>query len=162
MFFNRTGLEKERAYVKLVHLSRRTFSLPLEVAQHFSFHLKDRAKTRQRKSPKLGAARKKKRGETYLVDLFQREHVLSDDAPALITIGVVAVHFRRKHVAAEPKAVTGRSTGRRVPLLESVEEEESDGSDRRRQLRSVQRIGYEVGEGGARSGRSCRRGQIGA
>ena len=82
----------------------------------------------------------------HLVHLLEGEHLLSDDAPTLVGVGVIADDLAGDHECRDEQSVAGRSSCRGVSGLEALQQEQTDEGDEVRQSRSVESILEEVEE----------------
>jgi hypothetical protein len=80
----------------------------------------------------------------HLVDLGEGEEPLTDDGPALVGVGVIALHLACQHQSGDEEAVAGRATGSWEARLEPLQEEKGMVGDYGRQACAVQSVGDEL------------------
>lgn len=90
-----------------------TYQIPLQISTHLPLHL---------------------------VHLLQGEHLLRNDTPAGIRVGVVTDDLGSDHEGGDEEPVTGRSLGGGVSGLEALEEEETGEGDEVGETGSVKGI----------------------
>jgi hypothetical protein len=111
--------------LELLERARLHVQLPLEVRTHLPLHL---------------------------VDLPERKHPLTDDAPGLVGVGVIAYDLGSNHESRNEQPVAGGTASGNEPGLQSLQEVESGKGHRRRESRAMESVCDEVREGWGRGG----------
>jgi hypothetical protein len=89
----------------------------------------------------------------HLVDLPERKHSLTDDAPGFVGVCVIADDLGSNHESRDEQAVPGGTASGDEPCLQSLQQVESSKGHRGRKPGAMEGVSNEMRERGRRVGR---------
>jgi hypothetical protein len=105
--------------LELLECAGLNIELPFQVGAHLAFHL---------------------------VDLPKGKHTLTDDAPRLVRVSIIADDLGGNHECRDEQTVSGGTASGDEPRLESLQKVECGKGHRGREPRAMECVGDEVSE----------------